>query len=76
MGWSTGSEIADKVWKRIKKFIPPSSYGAVTKGICETFDEYDADDWSYQLQEDNSVYATYLRHNKPKKYKKLKDELC
>ena len=76
MGWASGSEIADKIWKKIKIFIPPSSYGAITREIYEIFEEYDADDWSYQLYEDGSLYETYLRLNEPETYKELKDETC
>lgn len=68
MGWATGSEIADKIWKKIVSFIPSDERGLaeVSKRIYETFEEYDADDWSYQLQEEGSLYETYLRLNNPK----------
>ena len=78
MGWSNGSEIADKIWRGIKPFIPSDerALAEVSKRIYKIFEEYDADDWFYQLFEEDSLYETYLKLNKPKEYKDLKDETC
>ena len=77
MGWASGSDIADKVWKAVKSFINKDerTYAEVSKRIYEIFEENDADDWSYQFYEKGSLYETYLRLNEPKEYKELSEEL-
>ena len=78
MGWASGSDIANKIWEKIKPFISSDerALAEVSKRIYEIFEEYDADDWSYQLYEEESLYETYLRLNEPETYKELKDETC
>ena len=77
MGWASGSDIADKVWKAVKSFINKDerTYAEVSKRIYEIFAENDADDWSCQFYEKGSLYETYLRLNEPKEYKELSEEL-
>ena len=77
MGWASGSDIAEKVWKAVKPFINKDerTYAEVSKRIYEIFEEHDADDWSYQFYEKGSLYETYLRLNEPKEYKELSEEL-
>lgn len=73
MGWSEGSEIANRVWKVIKPYVHHNdqAYAILSRKIIEIFEEYDADDWSYQLQEKDSLYETYLKLNEPEEYKEL-----
>lgn len=77
MGWASGSDMADKIWKAVKSFINKDerTYAEVSKRIYEIFEEHDADDWSYQFYEKGSLYETYLRLNEPKEYKELSEEL-
>ena len=77
MGWASGSEIADKIWKAIKPFIKKDerTYAEVSKRIYEIFEENDSDDWSYQFYEKGSLYETYLRLNESEEYKELAEEL-
>lgn len=77
MGWASGSDMADKIWKAVKPFINKDerTYAEVSKRIYEIFEEHDADDWSYQFYEKGSLYETYLRLNEPKEYKELSEEL-
>lgn len=77
MGWASGSDIADKIWKAVKPFIKDDERALkkVSKRIYEIFIENDADDWSYQFYEKGSLYETYLRLNEPKEYKELAKEL-
>ena len=77
MGWATGSEIANKVWEVIKHFISSDErmQAEVSKRIYEIFTDYDADDWSYWLQEKGSLFETYLRLNEPEEYKEYMKEM-
>lgn len=77
MGWASGSEIADKIWKAVKSFINKDerTYAEVSKRIYEIFESRDADDWGYQFYEKGSLYETYLRLNEPEEYKELSEEL-
>lgn len=77
MGWATGSEIANKVWEAIKPCIASDErmQAEVSKRIYEIFTDYDADDWSYWLQEKGSLFETYLRLNEPEEYKEYMKEM-
>ena len=76
MGWATGSEIAERLWKELKPFIKSERALAKTsKIIIDVFEEYDADDWGYQLQYKDSLYYTYMKLNEPKEFKELMKEL-
>lgn len=77
MGWATGSEIANKVWEAIKPCISSDErmQAEVSKRIYEIFTDYDADDWSYWLQEKGSLFETYLRLNEPEEYKEYMKEM-
>lgn len=75
MGWNSGSEIAERVWKVAKKYIKAKDYKAVSKKIYEIFEEYDADDWSYYLQEKDSLFYTYLKLNDPEQFEELQEEV-
>ena len=76
MGWATGSEIAERLWKELKPFIKSERASAeVSKRIYKIFEEYDADDWGYQLQYKDSLYYTYMKLNEPKEFKELMKEL-
>lgn len=76
MGWSEGSEIAERVWKVIKKYIKAKDYKVVSKKIYEIFEEYDADDWGYLLQEKDSIFYTYLKLNDFEQFEELHEEIA
>jgi len=53
MGWSSGSEMAERIWQKIKKEIPAGRLRKVAEVIVSEFEGGDADDWRY---EKGSVY--------------------
>lgn len=65
MGWATGCEIAEDIWRNLKEIIPESDYKRASKIIYEIFDERDADDW-YSYNEEGSLFRTYAVLNDPK----------
>lgn len=48
MGWASGSEAADRLWKKVKPRIPAEHYQRVAEAIVSTFEDLDADDWDYE----------------------------
>ena len=76
MGWATGSVIAERLWKELKPFIKSErALAEVSKRIYKVFEEYDADDWGYQLTDKESLYYTYMKLNEPEEFKQLMKEL-
>lgn len=47
MGWCSGSEIAENVYSKIRKFIPENNRAEIAKYIYEEFCTYDADCWEF-----------------------------
>ena len=43
MGWASGSEIADKVWKLVSKFVPEKKKKGVARKLVSIFEEADCD---------------------------------
>lgn len=70
MGWSSGSYLAQTLWKQLKPYIEPKDYGAVSKIIYERFCECDADDWEIYPKFD-CLYYVYLRENNPEELKEF-----
>ena len=77
MGWSEGSIIAEELWNNLRPYINKDerTLKEVSKRIYKIFEEYDADDWGYQLTDKNSLYYTYMKLNEPKEFKELMKEL-
>ena len=46
MGWAMGSELAEKVYARIRKYIPDNEREAVARFFYEAFSFEDADAWN------------------------------
>ncbi len=46
MGWASGSELANQLWREIKPLVPKKNRESVATHIYETFSNADADDWS------------------------------
>jgi hypothetical protein len=46
MGWASGSELANSIWKKIRPLIEESKRKFVAKQIFDKFCDEDADDWS------------------------------
>jgi len=44
MGWC-GADLAEKVWKQVRKYIPEDDKEQVARKIFDMFTDYDADDW-------------------------------
>ena len=77
MGWATGSEIAERLWKELRPFLPSDerALARTSKIIVDVFEEYDADDWGYQLTDTDSLYYIYMKLNEPEEFKELMKEL-
>ena len=43
MGWSSGVELADNLWQRMKIFIPNENKQIIAKIIYEEFENFDCD---------------------------------
>lgn len=65
MGWATGSEIANELWKEIKGYVAPGFRKIVSKKIFNVFKNHDADDWAWQDKE-NDLFHDFLKENYPK----------
>lgn len=70
MGWAAGSEVAEKLWMKIRPYIKEEDYKNITNIIVSTFEEYDADDWDIVYAED-CLYYVYLKTNYPRELKIL-----
>ena len=65
-----------KTMERTKTFIKSERASAeVSKRIYKIFEEYDADDWGYQLQDKESLFYTYMKLNEPEEFKELMEEM-
>lgn len=47
MGWSSGSQLAEKLWDEIRKYIPAKDHKKLARKIYSEFCEDDADDWGH-----------------------------
>lgn len=43
MGWSSGADLADKLWNDIVDFIPEHNRVSVAKAFVKSFEDYDCD---------------------------------
>ena len=77
MGWAEGSTVANEVWGILKPYINKDerTLAEASKRIYEIFENRDADDWGYQLQDKNSLYYTYMKLNEPEEFKSLMREM-
>lgn len=50
MGWSSGSQLAEDLYRDIRAAIKPRSRHAVAEKIISAFENEDADDWSEDSQ--------------------------
>jgi hypothetical protein len=57
MGWCSGSNLAEDLWKEIREFIPPIKRKDVAKKIYDLFCNMDADcfDESMELIKDANI---------------------
>lgn len=72
MGWASGSRIAEELWAKLQPYFKDDKEKQISKIIVELFEREDADDWDYF--DDEGVYLTYLKLNKPKEYKELLED--
>jgi hypothetical protein len=58
MGWASGSELADQVWRQVRKHVPENKRKAVAQKIIRLFEHHDADDWvgDQQICQDAKMY--------------------
>lgn len=47
MGWASGSQLAEQIFKRLKKIVPKGDHKIVAQILYEEFSNEDADDWDY-----------------------------
>ena len=52
MGWGAGSEVADEVWKLVKKFIPKEQKQKIAKKIINIMENQDCD-----TMDDSNIYT-------------------
>lgn len=71
MGWNTGSEVADQLWKEIRDLLPEEVRNTIAIKIYSIFSNRDADDWEF---EEDSLEYIYYKINKPLEFKELLDE--
>ena len=71
MGWSSGSTLADDIWKELKPILNKKEQKQISKFLYNKFCEYDADDWSWW--EGALEYDAYKMNN-PKEWKRLDEE--
>jgi hypothetical protein len=45
MGWSSGAELAEKVYKRVRAYIPIDKRKEVARNFYDLFSDSDADTW-------------------------------
>jgi hypothetical protein len=68
MGWASGSQLAEELWKELKKMVPSMLHKKLAKLLYERFSDADADDWDTSA---TGLWATAC----PEKYKEyLNDE--
>lgn len=48
MGWASGSEAANRLWKKLKPMIGEADRQRAAEAIVSTFEDLDADDWDYE----------------------------
>lgn len=48
MGWCSGSEIAEDLWRKIRKYIPEEMKYECAKAIYDVFCDNDADCWVFE----------------------------
>ena len=66
MGWCSGSEIAEQLWKKVEKYIPKDLKYEVAKTIYDVFCDQDADCWTFEPGSlaaiaDPEEYEMYIR---------------
>lgn len=50
MGWATGSEIAEEVWKVVKDAVPSQNRQYVADKLLEIFENHDADAFDSDME--------------------------
>lgn len=45
MGWSSGSELAEKTWALVRQFVPKDKMKATAEAFIDAFENEDADDF-------------------------------
>lgn len=43
MGWASGSELAERVWGDVRKYIPDTERQAVANNVIDAFEDMDCD---------------------------------
>jgi len=66
MGWCSGSMIANKIYNKIRKYLPKEVRLQVAYEMYEIFSENDADCWS----DDMPIYQDWLEYKRQKRKEK------
>jgi hypothetical protein len=53
MGFASGTDAAETIWRKIKKLIPQTLHKKAARIIVDEFENLDTDDWDYSK---GSVY--------------------
>lgn len=75
MGWSSGSYIAESLWRKLRTVIRPEDYKYASKVIFEEFNNNDADDWSFDDNDYDSLLFVYLKYNNANEYNEYRERL-
>lgn len=43
MGWASGSELAEQLWLKVRKYLEPSERKAIARHFIESFENFDCD---------------------------------
>lgn len=71
MGWSSGCELAEGIWKDLKGLIPQNQIHKTAVKIYDRFCDNDADDWEFKK---GNLYYTALKLKDPESFKQYIDE--
>jgi hypothetical protein len=63
MGWSGGEELADKLYCKIRQFIPPEKRREIARKFYNEFCDHDADTWSgaTRIEKDGKLNQPEIR---------------
>lgn len=49
MGWSSGSDIAEDIWRQVRKYVPDNKQKALARRIIKVFESHDADSFEADM---------------------------
>lgn len=73
MGWASGSYMAEELWRKLRPVIRPEDYKLASKVLFETFNNNDADDWSFEDNNYDNLLFVYLKYNNANELKEIRE---